>query len=323
MPDITEFPTTDPCAADESARPGEEVANRAGTRRSQDANPIEVDQKDPLGYIVKRIFLRMDSFDIYESGDKVRYCLKVERNTEKDMRSRLYPFLDDLCMVEDMVCSMKPFWCWGNRKFKYDAFKQRVYDIIAKIMASALDGEPETAQNLIDKLTRNVEMRRDSQNRMRYIYANLGGFVAFLTTALLLHLWPLVANLTVPTGVQALNVVTMGILGAFFSVAIGVNKVRVKHSITVAEMLYTGFIRIPIGIIAAIVVIVLIEGNWILSALDPGTKTWSLYLFGFLAGFSELFIPNALKQVEGGTSVRSADTAPAPALRQAPPQPAA
>ena len=96
-----------------------------------------------------------------------------------------------------------------------------------------------------------------------------------------------------------------GALGAFFSVSIGLKDVRVNHSITLSEMLYAGFIRVPIGIIAASVVILLISGGWILNNLDDGVKTWAYCLFGFLAGFSELFVPNTLKQVESSTRVKA------------------
>ncbi len=65
-------------------------------------------------------------------------------------------------------------------------------------------------------------------------------------------------------------------------------------------MIYAGFVRVPIGVIAAGVVIFLISGGWILASISGDYRLPSLYLFGFLAGFSELFVPNALKQVETG-----------------------
>lgn len=283
--------------------------------------PIVIGEKDPLGETVDRILLMADDFVIYESGDKVRYFINSRGDKVKaeEMHKRVYPFIDEICMIEDIVCGMQPVCALGSERNKYNQFKTRTYDIIAKIMGSCLHGEKETAENLVRKITSAVTMRRDSQNRMRYIYANSFGFLIFLTAAISFHFLPVLNGLKIHQDVQAINVIIMGILGAFFSVAVGVNKVRVKHSITVGEMIYTGFIRIPIGIIAAIVVIFLIEGGWILGSLDEQAKTWSLYLFGFLAGFSELFIPNALKQVENGATGQTRNPIPASTAPTAPP----
>jgi hypothetical protein len=96
-----------------------------------------------------------------------------------------------------------------------------------------------------------------------------------------------------------------GALGAFFSVSIGLNKLKISNTITLTEMLYAGFVRVPIGVIAASVVILLISGGWILGAIESEYQTWTVYLFGFLAGFSELFVPNALKQAESMTQVNN------------------
>jgi len=70
-------------------------------------------------------------------------------------------------------------------------------------------------------------------------------------------------------------------------------------------MLYTGVVRIPMGVIAVYIVLLLIKGEWILGSLDGGLLIWSMYLFAFIAGFSEMFVPNALKQVEAKAAVET------------------
>jgi hypothetical protein len=95
-----------------------------------------------------------------------------------------------------------------------------------------------------------------------------------------------------------LDVLMFGALGAFFSVSIGLKDVRVNHSLTLAEMIYAGIIRVPIGILAASVVILTVEGGWFPTAADQAINPWLFCLLGFIAGFSELFVPNMLKQME-------------------------
>jgi hypothetical protein len=88
-----------------------------------------------------------------------------------------------------------------------------------------------------------------------------------------------------------------GALGAFFSVALSLPKLTVNHAISVPEMLYAGFVRIPIGLIAAAVVMLMIGGGWFLSTETQTAETVHMALLAaFAAGFSESFVPNALNR---------------------------
>lgn len=261
---------------------------------------LKAGDTDPLGDAVVRILMQSNDFDIYETTNKVRYRFHSTSQHEKEMLEAYYPFVDEICLIEDLVCGLKPTLCITPAQERhYLRLKSGTRDVIAKIMASCFDGYNATAMVLTRNVLSDLRTRRDSANRMRYIWANIAGFIVFLSIVRSID----ISNFHLQRGDQYLDVITFGILGAFFSVSVGLKEVKIKHSITFAEMLYAGFIRIPIGIIGAIVVIVLVEGNWILGMLNDTLKNWGLYLFGFLAGFSELFIPNALKQVEQSTSI--------------------
>ena len=111
---------------------------------------------------------------------------------------------------------------------------------------------------------------------------------------------------------RVVDVLAFGALGAFFAVSADIKSVKINHSISIWEMLYAGFVRVPIGVIAAAVVILMISGGWILAAVDAEYQLWAVYLFGFLAGFSELFVPNALKKVESTTDTKTPAAAAEP-----------
>ena len=90
-------------------------------------------------------------------------------------------------------------------------------------------------------------------------------------------------------------------------------NLRIAHSLTVSEMIYTGFVRVPVGIIAAGVSILLVSGDWILGGLDDTSRYYSVYLLGFVAGFAEQFVPNVLGRIESTSRADlngASDTAP-------------
>ena len=99
-----------------------------------------------------------------------------------------------------------------------------------------------------------------------------------------------------------IGVLLFGAMGAFFSVVYDIRSVKV-YAITNPVLIYAGAIRIPVGVIAAAVIILLTEGKWVLGGLDEASKSGSLLLLGFVAGFSEMYVPNALKNVESTSSV--------------------
>ena len=152
---------------------------------------------------------------------------------------------------------------------------------------------------------------------MRYIFATTVSFVAILILGLLLRDYEtnlFGAGLGDPASKAVLiNVLLFGAMGAFFSVVYDIKAVKVHHAITIPEMIYAGAVRIPVGVIAAAVVVLLISGEWMLGGLGADPAFWSLLLLGFLAGFSEMFVPNALKDAEARSTVSKPGGEPATA----------
>lgn len=105
--------------------------------------------------------------------------------------------------------------------------------------------------------------------------------------------------------VRLVDLLALGAIGAFFSVSIGINALKINNAITLPEMLYAGFVRILIGLIGAGVVFLLIFGGWILTAVSDDYRLWTYALFAFIAGFSEFFVPNALKRAEETVVVKA------------------
>jgi hypothetical protein len=300
----------------EQGQPDDASGALAGERPQQQTPGSkwpEKDKKDALGLTVRRIYIRTDLFAIYSAEDDedhqdicgLRYYLHGDYEACKARRKRLISLAPQIAYITDAVCSMRPFFRSPKSSVMQDrqAFRERIFELVAQAMSAALEECTEEAQRILEQTRACVDERRDSMNRMRYVVANTvsAGLILLLGSALYLSnaLGDLLPKMVVTDNKVAVVVVLMaGALGAFFSVAVALNDVKVRWSITLSEMFYAGSVRIPVGVIAAAAVTWLVEGGWILNAVKPEYLAASVLLFGFLAGFSERFVPNALKQVE-------------------------
>lgn len=289
---------------------------------------VKKGEPDANGDVVSDVFVGTDQFIIYiasnRAGDRgrLRYVLPDEYEVARDFRRKLTPIIGDLAYIGDVVAGLPDRGFLGLHS-QYATLRKRTLDLMARAMQAAFEDQPEAAVALVDRARDEVVSRRDSRNRMRYIFANS------LALGVILAVWigaerfglRLPEQLAAPLGAlplggaseagaaipsfRPIDVLTIGAIGAFFAVSAAINQVRVNHTISFWEMVYAGFVRVPIGVIAAGVVILLISGGWILASISDEYRLPSIYLFGFLAGFSELFVPNALKQAEGAASVKS------------------
>lgn len=276
--------------------------------------------QDSMGNTVGRVFSRTAMFAIYTLAGKddstsslgLRYQLPEDYETSRAMRRNLIPIAGLVASISDMVAGMRPYLgIWPFRSRTYDSLCARTVEVLARAMIFAFEGEGQTARDLLLRVREEIETRRDSMNRMRYVFANVFACAIILTVgyaAVREGDWLPVLRQAAPLGAGAgealvIDALLLGALGAFFSVSLDVGSVKVRHALTFSEMLYAGFVRIPIGVIAAGVVTLLISSGWMLTAIDPASRAASLHLFGFLAGFSEFFVPNALKRVEGEATV--------------------
>lgn len=313
----------------------------AGACNLGEGDLLKQGEKDPLGDKVDRILVGTDRFIIYSvkqpaapigtkssekteekpqgvagilSGaesrgvDHVWLRTKYPRdyNCAKALRANLGVIAAELayiCDVVDSICRS------GNLDAGNSAsLRRRASEMMARAMEMAYEGNETKAKELLNHLRNNITTLRDSKNRMRYVQGNLLALAAILAIWVGFRFSSPTASLVVvgapdAFSVHALDILALGAIGAFFAVSASVSNIRVDHSVSLWEMVYTGFVRIPIGVIAAGVVIFLISGGWLLASIQPGLMPWTYLLFGFLAGFSELFVPNALRQVEAASTV--------------------
>lgn len=333
-------PAPDPAAVDDSSRPAAESG--AAPQLSfgiSEARKAKKGQPDLHGDTVSDVFVSTDHFIIYiaanRSGDRgrLRYVLPDDNEAARQLRGKMMPIVGALACVGDVIAGLPERGLFGLPiNSQYATLRKRTLDLMARAMQAAFEDQADAAATLMARAQDEVVSRRDSRNRMRYIFANALALAVILAAWLGggLFGWELPQALTTPHSIlpaafsaaegattgaaeasmaagatfRAIDVLALGALGAFFAVSAAINQVKVNHTISFWEMIYAGFVRVPIGVIAAGVVIFLISGGWILASISDAYRLPSLYLFGFLAGFSELFVPNALKQVETGAKAQ-------------------
>ncbi len=293
------------------------AAYSAAQNKSAAEEPVAIERgkRDPIGRNVRRIHVNTDEFIIYcadhvdDEDDlcTLSYWFKPTMSNEKakEMRVGLCPISAQIARLADAVTGMRPILGDSGRHRRE---RERAYDLMARAMAFGLEGQQTQAKAILDELEKETTLRRDSQNRMRYIFATTMSFLAIVALGLVLKgiettRFGAPAIGAEPVKTLVIDVLLFGALGAFFSVVYDIKAVKVHHAISVPEMIYAGAIRIPVGVIAAAVVILLITGDWVLSGLGDVSKSWSLLLLGFLAGFSEMFVPNALKDMEKQSTI--------------------
>ncbi|MGM0583621.1 MAG: hypothetical protein ACQEUZ_03090 [Pseudomonadota bacterium] len=289
----------------------------------QTAPTLAVGEPDDFGETVCKIHLQTDAYDIWCAKDEtdnrtLRYRIRRDYAEARPFRNRLAEITPDIAVIADVLQSIRPSARTGEDHERFRTFRNRIQDMTARAMACAFDDDLDEAKRLVAIARADAETRRDSANRMRYANATLTAVLGLLVIAAAgawADLWladEKLADLLGPhqlragadaAKVQALYVLLAGAVGAFFSVALDLRTLKVGHAITRAEVAYSGVARIAIGAIAAMVVLWLLKGGWILASLDPHYMSTAALLLGFIAGFAERFVPNALKTIESQTSV--------------------
>jgi hypothetical protein len=326
--EVKAFPSdgrTDTSGADEAGPEGGRQPDDPSNRHEDCTDGSIVITKnadDPLGDKVIKVHIRTERFVIYTvacEADQVRrprYFFPGKYAAAETFRERLNPISASLNRINDMIVGMRPDGlALPFYRRQYRSLGERSLEHQARAMQQAFEGNATDAEVVLSEFQAEVENCRDSRNKMRYILANAVALILILIAWLILSdanesAGQIAALMTASfdakhADIRLIDMLTLGAIGAFFAVSIGINALRISHSITIPEMFYAGFIRIMIGVIAAGVLLLLILGGWVLASIDPDYRFWSIYLLGFLAGFSELLVPNALKRVEETTAVNS------------------
>jgi hypothetical protein len=90
-----------------------------------------------------------------------------------------------------------------------------------------------------------------------------------------------------------------GAIGAFLSVSLGIQQIRIDVDLDAWQHFYAGCTRVIIGVIGALAIGLALDSRF----LSPGFGSelnapvyYFYYFLAFVAGFSETLVPNALRR---------------------------
>jgi hypothetical protein len=278
-------------------------------RDAADAEITEVYAKDPPSYAV---YLTKDRVMVHYADDP------AEAAGQRTALVRLNPLRGDINGLIDG-------WRWDTPRLQAKA--KRYQRRIADALVVALEKDPDGAMGILQEAKSDIIDERTSVARFQYL---LAAAIAVLAVALLV--WALsrtwFPNLLglFPASAHSLWVgAGAGALGAFFSIAVGIRSRTVLTDLRRLDNLSDAVLRITIGVIASVILICLLKSGittvtFGTARLNPGAggDLWiTVFVFGFLGGFSERLVPDLLAKIAAPPGP------PAPSPTPAPPAPAA
>jgi hypothetical protein len=205
------------------------------------------DQPDPDWDEISKIYVQTERFMIYsrkngakgQAEDRVDFgglrlrFNGVDPEEALKLRQSLHPTMRPIARIMVVLCGMRPSpipllkFVNDQREKSWNSLTERCYAFMANAMQMALEGNAQKAKEMILIFREEIEMRRDSGNKMRYIFANAA------TLSLIAFAWVLVAFIERDQSVIALlytgdtltegpiplkyrDVLMFGAIGAFF-----------------------------------------------------------------------------------------------------------
>lgn len=186
------------------------------------------------------------------------------------------------------------------------SFKDKQYRtwlrMIGESLALALSDDAENSKQTLSMAETFVNARARERARLWYVKASLLAFLTLAIVGILLTLVPQQVSET-PSWLDETigEAVLFGVVGAEFSILLRLNNLQVDPGAGRDAHYVEAVIRILMGAFAAIIAVVAVQADIILSFVDTSSEAdngWLVPTVALLAGVSERIVPGILHKVE-------------------------
>jgi hypothetical protein len=268
---------------------------------------------------------RPPTYAIYRTDKRVLVHFADSKKDADDQRrkiARLNPLRGE---INGLIDGWRNAREGTERRCRAERYDRRVGDALVL----AFEGDVDTAELLLKQIKQDILAERIARGRVEYLLTALATGVGGLLIILIAT-----SSKDYPSEAVSLwRASAAGAVGAFFSIALGLRGRTVLPDLERTANIMDAILRMAIGLIAAAVLMALMRAGIVnvsfggspMQDQAAGTPEWlTVLIVGFIAGFSERFVPDLLARATASTDAQPPQSAqPAGAGQPAPPSPVA
>ena len=257
---------------------------------------LKVNANDAMGVPIRVMYgFKPPEYAVYRTCDRVMVQFADDRDREAAQRHALAPLNPVRGEINGLVDG------WRSSRSKRKRGKAECHDRrVGDALVVALEDDVVSAATLLDAIKQDIIDDRVATARFWYLTAAFGvGVILGLLIARIADKW------TAPR-MDLAQAAIAGAAGAFFSIALAIRGRTVLPDLRWVANAMDAALRVVIGLMGGALLIALVRAGVVNIAFGNtplgSTNDWLYVLIvGFIAGFSERFVPDLLAKASGST----------------------